>query len=78
MTTAPVIGLRFGATSDMRTCGMAVDHRLDLLGMHLQAADIDDAAAPADEEVAAAAQLDHVAGVDEALRVREFGASLPI
>ena len=50
---------------------MAVDHRLDLLRMHLQPADIDDAVAPADEVVALAAQLDHVAGVDEAVGVAE-------
>ena len=50
-----------------------VDHRLDLLGMDLQPADVDDAAAPADEVVALAAQLDHVAGVDEALGIGERG-----
>src|SRR6202022_3577114 len=36
------------------------------LGMDLQPADVDDAAAPADEVVALAAQLDDVAGVNEA------------
>ncbi len=49
-TIAPVIGFLRGRTSDMRTSRMAVDHRLDLLGMNLQAADIDDAAAAADED----------------------------
>ena len=70
ITIAPVIGLCFGRTSDMRTSRMAVDHRLDLLGMNLQAADIDDAAAAADEEVAIAAPLHHVAGIDEAVAIR--------
>src|SRR5579883_1869614 len=46
---------------------MAVERGLDLLGMHLLAADIDDAAAPPDEMVAAVAPLDHVAGIDEAV-----------
>ena len=53
---------------------MAVDHRLDLFRMHLQPADIDDAAAAADEIIAVAAQLDHVAGVDEAVGVASAAA----
>ena len=56
---------------------MAIDDRLDLLGMHLQAADIDDAAAPADEDIAVAAQFDHVAGVDEAIARRQTGCRVP-
>jgi hypothetical protein len=50
---------------------MAVDHRLDLLGMDLLAADIDDAAAPADKVIAAIAQFDDVAGIDKAVRVEK-------
>ena len=48
---------------------MPVDHGFDFLGMNLQAADIDDAAAPADEVITVAAQFDHVAGVDESVLV---------
>src|SRR5664279_3390110 len=49
--------------------GMAVDDRLDLLGMNLESPDIDDAAAPTDKIVAVPPQLDYVAGVDEAVAV---------
>ena len=70
-TSAPVIGLALPKTRAARTHVEAVQHRLDLLRMHLGAADVDDAAAPADEKTAIAAHLDHVAGVDEALRVGE-------
>ena len=73
-TIAPVIGLRRDSRARHPHVGMPVDHRLDLLGMNLQAADIDDAAAPADEVIAVAAQLDHVAGVDEAVGVGQRGA----
>ena len=52
---------------------MTIDNGLDLLGMNFQAADIDDAAAPADEVVAIAAQLHHVARVDKAVRVGQRG-----
>ena len=48
---------------------MAIDHSFDLLGMNLQAADIDDAVAPADEVVAVAAQFDHVAGVHKPVSI---------
>ena len=51
--------------------GEAVERRLDLLGMHLGAADIDDAVAPADEMTTPVAGFDHVAGVDEALGVNQ-------
>ena len=68
-TIAPVIGLRRPLTTRHPHGGVTVDHRLDLLGMNLQAADIDDAAAAADEMVAVASPLDHVAGVDEAVGV---------
>ena len=61
----------------MPHAGMAVDHRLDFLGMNLEAADIDDAAAPADEIIAIAAQFDHVAGIDEAVGIRERIRRLP-
>src|SRR5260370_23117600 len=47
--------------------------------MALQPADVDDAAAPADEVVALAAQLDHVPGVDEAIGIgerRRIGADI--
>jgi len=50
---------------------MAIDDRLDLLGMNLQAADIDDAAAPADEIAALAAALHEIAGIDKPVRVHE-------
>ncbi len=46
---------------------MPVDDRLDLLGMNFLAADIDDAAAPADEDITIATPLHHVAGIDEAV-----------
>ena len=68
-TIAPVIGLLLRPHQRHAHLRMPVDHRLDLLGMNLQAADIDDAAAAADEVVAVAAQLHHVAGVDEAVGV---------
>ena len=68
---APVIGLLRDLRARHPHLGMPVDHGLDLLGMNLQPADIDDAAAPADEVIAVAAQLDHVAGVDEAFGVGE-------
>ena len=78
-TIAPVIGLRRDRARDIRTSAVPVDDGFDLLGMNLQAADIDDAAAPADEVVAVAAQLDHVAGVDEAIGVgQRRGASADI
>ena len=50
---------------------MAVDHGFDLFGMHFQAADIDDAAAAAGEQVTIAAQLHHVAGIDKAVPIGE-------
>src|SRR5579862_7711593 len=48
-----------------------VDDRLDLLGVNLQASDIDDAAAPAGEDVAIAAPLHHIAGIDETVAVAQ-------
>src|SRR5690349_18369447 len=51
---------------------MPVDHGLDLLGMNLQPADIDDAATPADEMVAVTAQLNHVAGIDKSIDIGEI------
>src|SRR3984893_10046028 len=48
-----------------------VDHRLDLFGMNLEAADIDDAATAAGESVTGAVQFNDVAGIDEALFVEE-------
>src|SRR6202011_736276 len=53
--------------------GVPVDDRFDFLGRNLQAADIDDAAAPADEVVSVPAQFDHVAGVDESVLVGQGG-----
>src|SRR5437660_3164688 len=50
---------------------VAIDHRLDLFGMDFQAAHVDDATPSADEVIAACMRLDHLASVDEALRVRE-------
>src|SRR5665647_3620989 len=44
---------------------MAVDNGFDFLRMNLETADIDDAAAAADEVIPVAAQLDHIPGVDE-------------
>src|SRR6202022_3799933 len=46
---------------------MPVDESLDFLGVNLEAANIDDAAAPADEVVPVSPQLDHLAGIDEAI-----------
>ena len=51
---------------------MPVDRRLDFLRVHLQTADVDDAAAPADEMAALAPQLDDVAGVDEAVVTEQW------
>ena len=48
-----------------------VDHRLHLFRMNLQAAHVDDTIPPADEIVAALPQFEHVAGVDEAVRIRQ-------
>src|SRR3989454_11068197 len=55
---------------------MAVDHRLNLLGVDLQPADIDDSAPATEEVVAVAASFHDVASVDEALMVHERGAVL--
>ena len=52
---------------------MSIDRGLDFLGMHLQSADIDDSILAADEVIALAAPFHDVAGVDEALTVRERG-----
>jgi hypothetical protein len=49
---------------------MAVDHRLDLLGMDLQPADVDDSVAAANEPPAAVLELDDIARVDESLGIR--------
>ncbi len=68
-TMAPVIGLRRDLARDIRTSAMPVDHGFNFLWMNLEAANVDDAAAPANEVIPVAAQLDHVAGVDEAVRV---------
>ena len=57
--------------------GMPVDDRFDFFGMNLQTANVDDTAAPADKVVSVAAQLDHVAGVDESFRVGEAAAWRP-
>src|SRR5580704_13355492 len=50
---------------------MPVDDRFDLLGMYLQSADIDDAAAAAGENVTIAAPLHHVAGIDETVAIAQ-------
>src|SRR5437879_3557632 len=55
---------------------MAVDHRLNLLGVDLQPADIDDSAPATEEVVAVLASFHDVAGVDEALMVHERRAVL--
>src|SRR6058998_634953 len=47
------------------------DHRLDLLGVHLLAADVDDAAPTTEEVVALTASLDDVAGIHEALVIAQ-------
>src|SRR5262249_59393795 len=51
--------------------GVPFDHRLDFLRMYLEAAHVDDTAAPADEIITAVAQLHHVVGVDEAVGAGE-------
>ena len=51
---------------------MPVDDGLDLFGMHLEAADVDDAAAPPVEIVALAPAFDHVVGVDEAVLIEKL------
>src|SRR3954470_11779172 len=53
---------------------MTIDDRLHLLGVNLEAADVDDAASPPDEVAASSALLDHIAGVDETVGVGERGA----
>src|SRR5881296_2088939 len=50
---------------------VAIDHGFDFLWMNLQSANVDDPASPANEIVAVGAQLHHIAGVDEAVAVRE-------
>ena len=50
---------------------MTIDRGLDLLGVHLLAAHIDNAALAADEVVAVTSSLDHVAGIDEALGIEQ-------
>ena len=52
-------------------CLMGVERRLDLFWVNLGAADIDDAASPADKIEPIAAPLNHVAGVDEAILIGE-------
>src|SRR5437867_1321859 len=52
---------------------MPVDRRLDFLRVDLQAADVDEAAAPAEKVVPVAAAFHHVAGVDEAVVIAERG-----
>ena len=61
-----VLAREDAARADRR---VGVERRLDLFGMNLGAADVDDPAAPADEDITIAAALDHVAAVDEALGV---------
>ena len=70
-TIAPVIGLRARPHQRDPNVGVTVDRRLDLLGMHLVAADIDDAALAADEVIAPAAQFHDVAGIDETVAVEQ-------
>src|SRR5438552_17705948 len=58
---------------------MAIDYRLDFLGMDLQSAHIDDAAAAPDVIVALAAQLQEIAGIHEAFGIeqrRAFGSEI--
>src|ERR1700730_7953881 len=50
---------------------MPIDDRFYLLRMNLQSADIDDAAAAAGEDVAIAAPLHHVAGIDETVAIAQ-------
>src|ERR1700693_6372344 len=50
---------------------MTIDDRLDLLGVNLATADIDDPATPTNEVTAIAAALDHVAGIDKPVRLDE-------
>src|SRR6266567_8834859 len=56
---------------------MAVDHRLDLLRMDLQPADIDDSTSPSGEIAAVSAQLHDVAGIDETLGIQQCRAFGP-
>src|SRR3989449_11456590 len=44
---------------------VAIDHRFDFLGMHLQAAHVDDPTPSADKMIAGPTQLDDVPRVDE-------------
>ena len=55
---------------------MPVDRRFDFLRIHLQAADVDEAAPSTEEVVPLAAAFHHVAGVDEAVCIGERGAFL--
>src|SRR6185312_9874291 len=48
---------------------MPIDDGFYFFRMNLEAADIDDAAAPSDEMVSVSTQFDHVAGIDEPLSV---------
>src|ERR1700733_6341079 len=58
---APGFGARH---SDL---GMPVDHGFYFFRMNLEAADIDDAAAPSHEMVSVSAPFDHIAGIHEPL-----------
>src|SRR5436190_3403883 len=49
------------------------DHRLDLFGEHLLAADVDDTAPTTEEVVAVTASLHDVAGIHEALLIAQSG-----
>src|SRR5271156_609533 len=52
---------------------MPVYHSFDFLRVNLQSTDIDDTATPSDKIVAVAAQFDHIAGVNESIRVDQCG-----
>src|SRR5881628_1701483 len=52
---------------------MPVDRRLDFFRVDLQTADVDEAAAPAEEVVPVTTAFHHVAGVDEAVVIAERG-----
>ncbi len=67
-------GIFLVRTSDILNPWMAVDDRFHFLGMHFQAADVDDPIAPANEVVAIPAQFEYIACIHKALRILERAA----
>ena len=70
-------GLLRPRTRDILTPSWLLIAGFDLLRVHFQTADIDDSTASANEDVAVAASLDEIAGVDIAVPIDEGGRAEP-